>query len=483
MGEPLTTPGEGQVSAEELFRQHAPFVARFLFRLGVRSDGIEDAVQEVFVVVHRQGGYRPGTAKPTTYLANLAVHAAAAYRRRERVRAGREVDAVVEDVASTRGDPVRVLETNELLRRLQAALGRLEPDLRTTLVLVELEGETCASVAAAMGIPVGTVYWRLHQARKKFQRALQATESAPHGALAVQPAGLGGDLGSLPRSNKERTGMMILFMGERSWSHAEVRDLLRLGAARPPVGYAVEEGLARHQFLAASGAPTPSWANGAGVAAKGASWVALSAVAVAIGAAVVILGRAGAPARSSPSPSATFVAGARTPPAGPSSAFAWEPIAPPDPGASDPAVPVDALPFASPAPAASGVARRSATGDSSRDARRLAPLAEVASAGAPLASRAPPSDDDLVELQQVALAERLLSTDPARALTLVRSAEARFPHGYVREERRYVEIAALVPLGRFDEARPKIAAFLRDYPESAFGRRVREASRRVHLGP
>src|SRR3974390_555032 len=111
MGAPQSTANEECVSAEELFRRHAPFVARFLFRLGVRPDGIEDAVQEVFLVVHRQGGYRPGAAKPTSYAANLAVHAAEAYRRRERARGAREVDPAVENVASTRSDPVEVLET------------------------------------------------------------------------------------------------------------------------------------------------------------------------------------------------------------------------------------------------------------------------------------------------------------------------------------------------------------------------------------
>jgi hypothetical protein len=97
---------------------------------------------------------------------------------------------------------------------------------------------------------------------------------------------------------------------------------------------------------------------------------------------------------------------------------------------------------------------------------------------APRASSAPPGNDDLLELQQIARAERLLATDPAGALALVHAAEARFPDGYVKEERQYVEIAALVAMGRLDEARPKIASFLRDYPQSAFGQRVREASRR-----
>jgi RNA polymerase sigma-70 factor (ECF subfamily) len=38
-------------------------------------------------------------------------------------------------------------------------------------VLFELEGEPCASIATALGIPTGTVYSRLHHARRRFLEA------------------------------------------------------------------------------------------------------------------------------------------------------------------------------------------------------------------------------------------------------------------------------------------------------------------------
>ena len=82
----------------------------------------------------------------------------------------------------------------------------------------------------------------------------------------------------------------------------------------------------------------------------------------------------------------------------------------------------------------------------------------------------------MLELQQVAAAERLLGTDPARALDLARAAGSRFPAGFVREEREYVVIAALAKLGRTAEARPLAERFLRDYPDGAFSRRVRALS-------
>ena len=472
MTAPRTTASDGHISADALFRLHAPFVARFLFRLGVGPDGIEDAVQEVFLVVHRHGGYRAGAAKPTSYLANLAVHAAAEYRRRQRARIAREADEVVEDHPSDRSDPVLVLETHESLRRLQDALDRLEPDLRTTLVLVELEGETCASIAAGMGIPVGTVYWRLHQARKKFQRALELVETAarPRPAFAVQTASLAD--GMRP-ARKERGGMFILLMAAPSWLNSEARDLLRFGAARPPVGYAVQEGLARHLELAASGAPLPSWAGKLGTVAKTAGWIAASTLAAVVGAAVVLLARPGSHAPSPREGSAPQENIAMQRPtalaATPASASAWRPLAMPESLPAAPSVPVEALPLAP-----SEHVEMRATRQPDRRPTTSDPASEPPS---------DPANDELVELQEVAQAERLLATDPARALALVRAAEARFPAGYVREERAYVEIMALVALGNLDEARPRIARFLRDHPDSAFTARVREASRRARLEP
>jgi RNA polymerase sigma-70 factor (ECF subfamily) len=491
MTAPQLNAREGNVSAGALFRQHAPFVARFLFRLGVRPDEIEDAVQEVFLVAHRQGGYRPGPAKPTSYLANLAVYAAAEHRRRQRARTAREADEVVDGLPSTRSDPVQILETHESLRRLQDALDRLEPDLRTTLVLVELEGETCASIAAAMGIPVGTVYWRLHQARKKFQRALELQEMAvsPRRAIAMQPAALAG--GPRP-AQKERSGMFVLLMAAPSGMSPEARGLLRFAAERAPVSYAVQEGLARHLELVAAGAPLPSWAGKLGTVAKSAGWVAASMVTAAVGATIVLLARPGTEAPSWPAPHAktaveSQAALVQTPTP---TATSWRPVATPDLLPPPRSVPVEALPLAAPTATARATVAVHGAGDSAPDATRVfsdaldhAERGELRASRQPDARRASNDRDDLLELQQVAQAERLLAPDPARALALVRDAEARFPRGYVREERGYVEVMALVALGSLDEARPKIARFLRDYPDSAFGRRVREASRLAHLEP
>lgn len=71
----------GVIDAATLFRAHGAFVARFLTRLGVPRDEVDDLVQDVFLIVHRKGGFEPRNAKATTYLAQIAVLTATDRRR------------------------------------------------------------------------------------------------------------------------------------------------------------------------------------------------------------------------------------------------------------------------------------------------------------------------------------------------------------------------------------------------------------------
>ena len=157
------------LSAAELFRRHARSVVRFLVRFGVPPAEIDDLLQEVFLRVHEQGGYRPGPARPTSWLCAFAVRLASSHRRRARVRAGLAENAPVGAAAE---DPAVRVELDAAMRTLDAALQELEVDHRMAFILFELEGESCGSIAAAQGVPLGTVHSRLHHARKRLREAL-----------------------------------------------------------------------------------------------------------------------------------------------------------------------------------------------------------------------------------------------------------------------------------------------------------------------
>jgi RNA polymerase sigma-70 factor (ECF subfamily) len=129
-----------------------------------------------------------GPAKPTTWLAQIAVRVAATHRRSGRRRAALEQGPAGRDL-SDRGvpGPEREHEDRRALEQVQAALAALDEQKRVVFVLFELEGETCEEIARALQIPVGTVYSRLHGARRQFQRALArlaGLERAPTPATA-----------------------------------------------------------------------------------------------------------------------------------------------------------------------------------------------------------------------------------------------------------------------------------------------------------
>jgi RNA polymerase sigma-70 factor (ECF subfamily) len=75
----------------------------------------------------------------------------------------------IDDLAQTSS-----LERIELLDLLEGAFQTLDADDRALVVMHHLEGRPLAEIAAAVHMPVGTVKWRLHEARQTLQRALEA---------------------------------------------------------------------------------------------------------------------------------------------------------------------------------------------------------------------------------------------------------------------------------------------------------------------
>jgi RNA polymerase sigma-70 factor (ECF subfamily) len=176
-------PLSGAIQAEALFRAHAPFVAGFLHRLGVPSADVDDVLQEVFLVAHRKGGFVPGAGQPRTWLAAIAVRLARSSHR-SRARHREDADERALDSAAGQGSPEEALDQRGALSRVQRALDTLDLDHRAAFVLYEIEGESCERIASSLGVPVGTVYSRLHYARRRFQDAYAELDP---GHQALQP--------------------------------------------------------------------------------------------------------------------------------------------------------------------------------------------------------------------------------------------------------------------------------------------------------
>jgi RNA polymerase sigma-70 factor (ECF subfamily) len=175
-----------RLTVAEVHARHGEFIWKTLYRMGVRSPHLEDVYQEVFLVVHRRLDSYAGHCAITTWLFEVCFRVAAGYRRRAHFRREQLVPdaASVSYVAAPTPTPEREVEKRQAADRLQDILSSLNLEQRVVFTMFELEGLTCDQIGENIGVPVGTVYSRLHRARKAFLRALsrQRARDARHAA-------------------------------------------------------------------------------------------------------------------------------------------------------------------------------------------------------------------------------------------------------------------------------------------------------------
>jgi RNA polymerase sigma-70 factor (ECF subfamily) len=154
----------------DLLERHFDAVWCSLRRLGVAETELDDCAQQVFVVASRKLR-AVAEGRERAFLLGIAVNVASHARRSQRRR--REVPEP-EGEGTGRIDPGllpdEALEQKELLALLDEALAAMPDDLRTVLVLFELEELSAPQIAAILGIPVGTVASRLRRAREELDR-------------------------------------------------------------------------------------------------------------------------------------------------------------------------------------------------------------------------------------------------------------------------------------------------------------------------
>jgi len=164
-------PDEGRApSFEEIYDRYFDFAWANLRRLGVRSAHLEDAVQELFIVVHRRLGEFAGRSTLKTWLAGIAWRIASEYRRHESRKGGAE--PLPDTLVARNPDPHGAAVAAEALRLLDTLLDRLDEDKRAVFVLAELEQMSAPEIASALAVNLNTVYSRLRVARKTFDEAL-----------------------------------------------------------------------------------------------------------------------------------------------------------------------------------------------------------------------------------------------------------------------------------------------------------------------
>jgi RNA polymerase sigma-70 factor, ECF subfamily len=160
----------------QLFGSHLPFVWRNLRRLGVPDSLVEDAAQDVFLVVHRRWqSWQAERSSIETWLFGIVLRVAHNHRRAQRRRLAWLLpshEREVQEAASPADGPVELLARREAVAIFERALVKMDEDKRAVFLMIDVEQMTVPEAAAALGINLNTAYWRLRKARMAFRGAL-----------------------------------------------------------------------------------------------------------------------------------------------------------------------------------------------------------------------------------------------------------------------------------------------------------------------
>ncbi len=182
-----------RVAFGKLVRAHQRRVFACAVQMLADRGEAEDAVQETFLRAYRAIARFDGRSELSTWLYRICVNVCLnLLRKRRRVKASDIADPRVPepkaDPDTSGTDPGRTLETAQLQKRLADALDTLSPSLRTTVVLVLIQGLPHKEASEVLGCPEGTVAWRIHEARRRLRVAM-AESATPETSDGGEEAG------------------------------------------------------------------------------------------------------------------------------------------------------------------------------------------------------------------------------------------------------------------------------------------------------
>ena len=155
---------------DRVYAENFHHVSRWARAFGGMDADVDDLTQDVFLVVRRKLGSYSGPSM-RAWLYGITRKTVSDYRRRAWVRrllggGTRSLDAE-RSQQLVAADPFARLEARRTLHRV---LDKLSGVRRTAFILFEIEGYSGEEIAELEGIPLATVYTRLHHARKDFLR-------------------------------------------------------------------------------------------------------------------------------------------------------------------------------------------------------------------------------------------------------------------------------------------------------------------------
>jgi RNA polymerase sigma-70 factor (ECF subfamily) len=159
-----------------IFEAEYGYVLQSLRRLGVAEADLDDLVQETLLAVHRRQDTYDRARPLRPWLFGVAFRVASEFRRlaRNRREVVKDVDRA-DDGLDPEGQAARAEERGLVLRALEG----MDLDRRAVFVMCDIDEASAPEVAAALGIPLNTVYSRLRVARQEFTAAARRLRGTP----------------------------------------------------------------------------------------------------------------------------------------------------------------------------------------------------------------------------------------------------------------------------------------------------------------
>ena len=163
----------------ELVRRHQARIHRLAAQMLRDRSAAEDVTQETFIRAFKALDHFDGRSEPYTWIYRIAVNLSLnTLRARKSSRlASSSTDgggAGIESVPSAADDPAVTAASKEQHAALCEGIDALSETLRTTLIIVCIEGTSHEDASAILGAPAGTIAWRVHEARRKLSEFMSA---------------------------------------------------------------------------------------------------------------------------------------------------------------------------------------------------------------------------------------------------------------------------------------------------------------------
>ena len=162
-----------------LVRRYQRRIFRLAFHLVRTGAEAEDVTQETFVRAYQALDRFDGRSEPFTWLYRIAVNLSLnSIRARKSQRNSTpsddpRIEALLTETRPSSGrDPASATQQKQLAAALCDGIDALSDTLRTTLILVCIDGVPHDDASKILGCPEGTVAWRVHEARRKLREYL-----------------------------------------------------------------------------------------------------------------------------------------------------------------------------------------------------------------------------------------------------------------------------------------------------------------------